>query len=230
MSSHFLIRYFVLFFEKFLEKIPDVPTSSLNEWLTFKKYLEYFPSSLENIHSLIENMFNCHKKTTLDQLENIKRMSKSKWLLDFKHENENHIIPQKKESNFQENSNLSQNLRQSRKKTLKITSEKNHLKSDLSPNLIDFSKEKEPKKSQNKTNLTSKHHRNLTILNPFLAIRTLSNRSETELLGPQQKTEIDNETEEENNFNQEIRHDWQKKNHRRSKSNILFLGQTVIIN
>ena len=217
MGSHVLIRYFVLFFEKFLEKIPDIHTSSLNEWLTFKKYLEYFPSSQENIHSLLEYMFNCDNKTSLDQLENIKRMSKNKWLLNFRQENENNIPQQKKEEDLKSPNRM----RQSKKNLLRQTSEKNHVNNEKSPDFKGFSNERSELKSEtasqkNKSPIRECHsQKNLTFFNPFLAIRTLSNRTKTEIPIPP----INNRFEKENQI---------LRSHRKSKSNILSFGQKVI--
>ena len=218
MGSHVLIRYFILFFEKFLEQIPDLHTSSLNEWLTFKKYLEYFPSSQDHIHSLLEHMFKCDKKTTLDQLENIKTMSKSKWLLNFRQESENHIPQQKKEEELIQSPNR---MRQSKKKFMRQTSEKNNVKNEKSPDSKGFSNEKSELKSvkafeKSNSPIRQCHsQKNLTFFNPFLAIRTLSNRTKTEIPKPPINYDLGKE--------QQI-----IKNHRRSKSNILCFGLNVI--
>lgn len=69
VNINILTRYSILFFERFLQKLPQIPPSNLSQWITFRELLKKFPVSIESIHHLLITMFECDMKTTLGQLE-----------------------------------------------------------------------------------------------------------------------------------------------------------------
>ena len=69
VNINILTRYSILFFERFLQKLPQIPPSNLSQWITFRELLKKFPASIESIHHMLITMFECDMKTTLGQLE-----------------------------------------------------------------------------------------------------------------------------------------------------------------
>ena len=64
-------RYYIIFFEKFLQKVPSTPPSILSKWYSFKELLKQTPISIESVHRVLTDMFECDHMTPLDHLERL---------------------------------------------------------------------------------------------------------------------------------------------------------------
>lgn len=69
MNSYLLARYCIVFFDKFLQNLPQIPPVTLTKWYSFRGILKGMPISLESLHNQVVDLFEKDKNVSLEFLE-----------------------------------------------------------------------------------------------------------------------------------------------------------------
>lgn len=67
-SSDYFCRYYMLFFEKFIKDIPNIPLSHLAKWRKFKNLISQNPP-IQSLHNFLIKIFECESTLSLEQME-----------------------------------------------------------------------------------------------------------------------------------------------------------------
>ena len=75
-APNYISRYYIIFFEKFIEKIPNIPSHHLLKWNNFKELIRKVPIPLEEIQRFLSEMYESPNILSIEQLESSLKSTK----------------------------------------------------------------------------------------------------------------------------------------------------------